>query len=208
MRAVDLIQKTRNGIELTAAEIAFLVEGYCRGTIPDYQMAAWSMAVFFRGLSARETADLTMIMAKSGDTVDLSGIAGIKVDKHSTGGVGDKVTPKSIKFLINLTPSMSGNILKWTDDIFSNLKNNFKTWVEKLDKNPFRLHKRTGVSYFQCRMYFNGNSIPTIENIERIAKSYGTDLSQFLAFANINIGVETLRGIIDRIEHFNKEVRT
>lgn len=92
MRTVDLIQKKRDGHELAREEIQFLIEGYTKGEIPDYQMAAWAMAVFFRGMSARETADLTLAMAASGDMLDLSPILGIKTDKHSTGGVGDTVT--------------------------------------------------------------------------------------------------------------------
>jgi len=92
MRAVDIILKKRQGEELTREEIEYLVLGFTRGDIPDYQMAAWLMAVVWRGMSERETVDLTMTMARSGDMLDLSAIAPLVVDKHSTGGVGDKTT--------------------------------------------------------------------------------------------------------------------
>ena len=92
MRAVDLIQKKRDGQELTSSEIKWLVEGYVAGTVPDYQMSAFAMAVYFKGMTTREISDLTMNMVKTGQEFDLSAIDGIKVDKHSTGGVGDKVT--------------------------------------------------------------------------------------------------------------------
>lgn len=92
MRITDLIEKKRDGGELTPDEIRFFVEGYTRGDIPDYQAAAWCMAVFFRGMTQRETADLTLAMAHSGKMLDLHDIAPIVVDKHSSGGVGDKVS--------------------------------------------------------------------------------------------------------------------
>ncbi len=92
IRMYDLIEKKKHGEELSRDEIHAMISGFVVGDIPDYQMSAMLMAICFRGMSARETADLTMEMAHSGDTVDLSGIRGVKVDKHSTGGVGDKTT--------------------------------------------------------------------------------------------------------------------
>lgn len=92
MRAVDLIQKKRDGLELSTQEIEWLISGYANGSIPDYQMSAFAMAVYFKGMSTRETKDLTMCMVATGDQIDLSAIPAVKTDKHSTGGVGDKVT--------------------------------------------------------------------------------------------------------------------
>ena len=92
MDMIEIIEKKKHGQDLSQEEIGFFVDGYTKDTIPDYQMSALLMAIFFQGMTGEETADLTKAMQYSGDVIDLSPIEGIKVDKHSTGGVGDKTT--------------------------------------------------------------------------------------------------------------------
>ena len=125
MRTVDLIQRKRDGKELAPEEIEFLVEGYTSGDIPDYQMSSFLMAVFFSGMSDREVSRLTECMLRSGDTVDLSAIPGVKVDKHSTGGVGDKtsliVAPLAAAAGV-VVPMMSGRALGHTGGTLDKLE--------------------------------------------------------------------------------------
>jgi len=125
MRTVDLIQRKRDGEELAPEEIEFLVEGYTNGDIPDYQMSSFLMAVFFSGMSDREVSRLTECMLRSGDTVNLSAIPGVKVDKHSTGGVGDKtsfiVAPLAAAAGV-VVPMMSGRALGHTGGTLDKLE--------------------------------------------------------------------------------------
>ena len=149
MRAVDLIQKKRNGQELTAAEIKWLVEGYVAGTVPDYQMSAFAMAVYFKGMTTREISDLTMNMVKTGQEFDLSAIEGVKVDKHSTGGVGDKVTlilaPLVASFGVPVA-KMSGRGLGHTGGTIDKLESIKGYQVERSQENFIRQVQDIGVS--------------------------------------------------------------
>jgi pyrimidine-nucleoside phosphorylase len=125
MRTVDLIQRKRGGEELAPEEIEFLVNGYTNGEIPDYQMSAFLMAVYFSGMSDREVSRLTECMLHSGETLDLSAIPGVKVDKHSTGGVGDKtsfiVAPLAAAAGV-IVPMMSGRALGHTGGTLDKLE--------------------------------------------------------------------------------------
>ena len=149
MRAVDLIQKKRDGQELTAAEIKWLVEGYVAGTVPDYQMSAFAMAVYFKGMTTREISDLTMNMVKTGQEFDLSAIDGVKVDKHSTGGVGDKVTlilaPLVASFGVPVA-KMSGRGLGHTGGTIDKLESIKGYQVERSQENFIRQVQDIGVS--------------------------------------------------------------
>lgn len=149
MRAVDLIQKKRDGQELTAAEIKWLVEGYVAGTVPDYQMSAFAMAVYFKGMTTREISDMTMNMVKTGQEFDLSAIEGIKVDKHSTGGVGDKVTlilaPLVASFGVPVA-KMSGRGLGHTGGTIDKMESIKGYQVERSQEDFIRQVQDIGVS--------------------------------------------------------------
>jgi len=149
MRAVDLIQKKRDGQELTSSEIKWLVEGYVAGTVPDYQMSAFAMAVYFKGMTTREISDLTMNMVKTGQEFDLSAIEGVKVDKHSTGGVGDKVTlilaPLVASFGVPVA-KMSGRGLGHTGGTIDKLESIKGYQVERSQEDFIRQVQDIGVS--------------------------------------------------------------
>ena len=149
MRAVDLIQKKRDGQELTSNEIKWLVEGYVAGTIPDYQMSAFAMAVYFKGMTTREISDLTMNMVKTGQEFDLSAIDGVKVDKHSTGGVGDKVTLILAPLVANFgvpVAKMSGRGLGHTGGTIDKLESIKGYQVERSQEDFIRQVQDIGVS--------------------------------------------------------------
>ena len=149
MRAVDLIQKKRDGQKLTSNEIKWLVEGYVAGTVPDYQMSAFAMAVYFKGMTTREISDLTMNMVKTGQEFDLSAIEGVKVDKHSTGGVGDKVTlilaPLVASFGVPVA-KMSGRGLGHTGGTLDKLEAIKGYQVERSQEDFIRQVQDIGVS--------------------------------------------------------------
>lgn len=138
MRMVDLIQKKKQGEALTDKEIDFVVQGYTKGEIPDYQMSAFLMAVYFKGMNKEETSNMTMSFVNSGDKVDLSAIEGIKVDKHSTGGVGDKISLIVIPLVASVgvpIAKMSGRGLGHTGGTIDKLESieGFKTELSSSD---------------------------------------------------------------------------
>ena len=149
MRTVDLIEKKRDGGELSTEEITYLINGYDSGAIPDYQIAALAMAIYYQGMSIREIHDLTTEMVVSGEQYDLSEIPGIKVDKHSTGGVGDKVTiilmPLVASFGVPVA-KMSGRGLGHTGGTIDKLESIKGYQVERTKEEFIEQVKAIGIS--------------------------------------------------------------
>lgn len=149
MRTVDLIEKKRDGGELSTEEITYLINGYVSGAIPDYQIAALAMTIYYQGMSIREIHDLTTEMVVSGEQYDLSEIPGIKVDKHSTGGVGDKVTiilmPLVASFGVPVA-KMSGRGLGHTGGTIDKLESIKGYQVERTKKEFIEQVKAIGIS--------------------------------------------------------------
>ncbi len=183
MRMYDVILKKRKGLELTKEEIEFFVQGYTNGEIPDYQASALLMAIFFNKMNKRETTDLTMAMVNSGDKLDLSKINGIKVDKHSTGGVGDKTSICLAPLVASCgvpVAKMSGRGLGHTGGTIDKLEA-FKGFSVELDQHQFidnvnsfdiALAAQTGhLAPADKKIYALRDVTATVDNMSLIASS-------------------------------------
>lgn len=183
MRAYDIILKKRNGHELTEDEINFFVRGIMDGSIPDYQASALLMAIYFKGLSKKETAQLTMAMVKSGDILDLSSINGIKVDKHSTGGVGDKISLIVIPLVASAgvpVAKISGRGLGHTGGTIDKLESisgfstdlSIKTFFNNVNKYKMAIAGQTAdLTPADKKLYSLRDVTATVDSIPLIASS-------------------------------------
>jgi pyrimidine-nucleoside phosphorylase len=183
MRMYDVIMKKRNGGVLNDEEIKFFINGYTNGEIPDYQASALMMAIYFQGMNSYETSLLTKYMAQSGDVMDLSQIPGVKVDKHSTGGVGDKTTMVICPIVASLgvpVAKMSGRGLGHTGGTLDKLESipNFTTTISK--ERFFDIVKKIGLSVVgqtgnlapvDKKLYALRDVTATVDNISLIAAS-------------------------------------
>jgi pyrimidine-nucleoside phosphorylase/thymidine phosphorylase len=183
MRTVDLIHRKRDGEELSVEEIRYLIDGYTEGNIPDYQISAFLMAVFFSGMTDREVGALTDCIVRSGQTVDLSSVPGLKVDKHSTGGVGDKTSLIAAPLAAAagaIVPMISGRALGHTGGTLDKLESipGFRTdltideFRDQLMKHGLAFIGQTPeVAPADGKLYSLRDATATIESIPLIASS-------------------------------------
>jgi len=183
MRMYDIIMKKRNKESLSKEEIDFLIDGYTKGEIPDYQMSALTMAIYFNKMNADETLNLTMAMANSGDMLDLSAIQGIKVDKHSTGGVGDKTSLALIPMVAAVgvpTAKMSGRGLGHTGGTIDKLESfeGFRTdistehFINQVNRIGISIMGQTAdLAPADKKLYALRDVTATVDNMSLIASS-------------------------------------
>ncbi|MEI3598445.1 MULTISPECIES: pyrimidine-nucleoside phosphorylase [unclassified Oceanobacillus] len=183
MRMVDVLEKKRDGLELTKEEIEFVIEGYTNGEVPDYQMSAFLMAVYFQDMTTEERVNLTKAMVESGDQVDLSEIDGVKVDKHSTGGVGDTTTLILAPLVAAVgvpVPKMSGRGLGHTGGTVDKLESiagfqveiEPETFIELTNKNKVAVVGQSGnLTPADKKIYSLRDVTATVNAIPLIASS-------------------------------------